>query len=1633
MNNRTLATSLILLFLLSLAAPLTTSGLEEGQIQPSQTSARSTACTGDVCINEVIPNPNGADNGTWPNGEWLELHNSGTSDVDLTGWKAVNGAGKTLTFNANTIVGYQSGNASTWTISPSEYVVIARNGDGNFYMTNTGMSMELVDNNNNVLHQATWGSVVSGKSYEQDQSSPTSNWVATGSPSPGQINSAGGTTTMTPGDIVISEVMANPWPSYDNASWPGGEWVEIMNTGNSDIDLTGYKLLDAAGNTLEFNPTHLVNATSDPNSMKITPGQHRIVAVNGTSAYGVLNNGPESLTLQWPNGSPSHEISWTSTVQGFALTAAPQANGQWTAASYPTPEALNPMPIDLMPRQIFDVQFTELMPNATNDGAAFPDGEWIELHNSGAADIDLMGWSILDGMGNTTHLNPGTIVFNSSQGATVIEAGGRRLVEFTTQNELWDNYNHLFLRDASNQVVDTAFYTTDYGEDIALIRGAQPTDQWAPAAWKTPGQPEPGSTPSSGNIQFSELFPDAVGADNQQWPKGEWLELHNYGTMDVDLSGWKLQAASRSFTLHEFNMPLQATPIVPAGDVVLIALNGTSSFYLKHTSADSIGLIDASGATVDTVAWSDTVEGESLIAPNSTHAGVGPNGSTATGDWIPSAWATPGELNPVWPAYTGSVDLSITEVLPYCNDDSIQPVEDWVEVHNHGETPLNMSRWSVLTNDGDRRFIRTSDLWSPPNGTAQDVLNPDERAVFLMEEYLLTGLGDGFVLLHPDGDAVDSAEWTVITDCQTLMPATNGSNEWQHTLWPTPGTEEPDPIQFASPEDIVFTRFMPSASTSISNDMEFIEITNLGEKLAVLNGWTLRSTTGAESMYNATVTNLMIQPQSSVLLANDGSALSVYEDGVVVDIEAALDRAFYFPNSGASIHLLDPSGAHADTLVYGNGPVDVSGWDGISLVEPLSNLDNLIYLRGSGCGDSPDTDTVEDWHHRWSRLGGSTFCYDTAVSSTGTITPLIAPEYGLTDLLAWIEGASTSLHVHLYQLKEVHLVEALMDAQARGVNVTVVLDYGDSWWNENDMDNQQGMATTMLAAGVEVYWFGDTGENPYAYIHSKVAVRDDSSVWIGSGNWKSSSMPQPGNAGNRDWGVLVDDVQVATMVLQHLNFDEDQLKDHVTPVSLSDAPDGWTMPTATSIIGPVAPGITGDYESQLLVCPDNCIGELEAILDGAENEILLSLQYLDMDWSYGWGENPLFSALEDAAQRGIRLRLIINGAYLDEDIQSVVDRFNEEWNYTLGYDTSAIVMSSDEQVTKLHNKGVIVDGEHVLVSSINWGDSALVRNREMGLLLSSTEVAQPYLESWWDDWNRVDNTTDTDQDRLLDAWEVLHGLERTRRSVAGQMTDESMLDGDNDGLSNFAEQLHGGDPNMADTDGDCIPDGIEVAWAQATALDNSQTDIDPRTAITTWDADGDGEQDSEVLGCDLGGIVVVPDNNGNNNNNTVSSPDTDNDGVKNEDDDCPDTPEGTATDDDGCSYAQRTEQVQDSTENTAGAAAESFFLFVMIFALLLSGGAYVILQNKRSSSESVKDSLSEAAFADISTAPVNTETWEEPVLDASAPVVTPDMLAQVPGWTAEMVSQYLLQGWTMDQLSTYYQEQVVQHGVEEQH
>ena len=173
----------------------------------------------------------------------------------------------------------------------------------------------------------------------------------------------------------------------------------------------------------------------------------------------------------------------------------------------------------------------------------------------------------MDGMGNLTFLDPGTLVFNATQGSTVIDPDGRRLVQFTSHTELWDNYNHLFLRDMTEQIVDTAHYTTDYGEDMALVRGSNAADAWTPAPWKTPGQPEPGSTPSSTTVLFSEILPDAVGSDSQSWPSGEWIELYNFGTMDVDVADKRPIVAAEPpfYSLHLWRSGALVSHFQPVG------------------------------------------------------------------------------------------------------------------------------------------------------------------------------------------------------------------------------------------------------------------------------------------------------------------------------------------------------------------------------------------------------------------------------------------------------------------------------------------------------------------------------------------------------------------------------------------------------------------------------------------------------------------------------------------------------------------------------------------------------------------------------------------------------------------------------------------------------------------------------------------------------------------------------------------------------------------------------------------------------------------------------------------------------------------------------------------------------------
>ena len=1539
------------------------------------TSGRAMACNGTVCFNEALPNPTGSDDATWPNGEWMEIYNTGTTPVDVLNWKLINKASKTLNFDSVSIVGFEAGNSSTWTIQPGDYMVIARNGtpQSQFYLTNTFDYITMEDSSGNVIDQASWNSSSSGYSLEEDPTSAANDWVSTNSPTPGAINSASTPSVLS--DLRINEVMANPWPSEDNASWPGGEWFEIWNSGQSDIDLTGWYVQDAAGNNIPFNESHLIG------SPIIAADDYRIVAINSSNGRSILNNGAETLVLFWPNGTQAQMVSWSKNVAGFSLS--PQMDGSWSFSSYPTQGTPNALDWDAIVSGPPIVKISEVLVNSSNDGAPLPDGEWIEIYNPTNNDLDLVNWKLMDGMGNVTNIDTNSLLQNSSQPDTIISADGRRLVQFSMGTELWNYYNQVMLIDDLGTIVHKAWWTDSPALNVTLIEPADPIQPWIPASYPTPGQPEPDTTTISGELAFNEIFADAVGNDSWSWPNGEWIELINTGNQPVDIANWHFTSGSRNFNINEHQMPLKSGTTIAPGEIVLVAINGSQGFYLKNT-IDTMELRDSSNQIISSITYNSTTEGESSWLWN--------------GEWTQAPWATPGVANPDTSPYLGDDAIEITEILAHCSEGTITPSDDWVEVLNNGTQVIDLSAWRLISDDGDLFHMRDSNIWNSTTMT----LAPGLRAVFTTPNWFISGLGGSAILEDPDGNEVDRVDWTITTDCTTM------NSEGEVLPWPTPGQPEPDTTNLTNPEDLMFSRFMFEEKSQTTND-EFFEISNTGTQTASLTGWMIRKTTTGGVSFNGTFISGQISADSSVIISPDADSVKAMGSTMILDADDVMSYPVWMPNSGATMQLVSPDGIVADTFVYGNGPTSSEGWSGPSIGVPVTTVDRILYLRGDGCGDMQDTDSSSDWEMRWSVAGASHFCGINTFSDDTTVTPLIGPDSGFSEVINLLGDAEDSIHLHVYQLHHPNLVMALIEAANRDVDITVVIHEPETWWGDYNVEQSLAMAWELENAGADVLQFSSSSSSPYQYVHSKVAVVDSEHVWIGSGNWKNASMPVDG-IGNRDWGVIVDSVDLATIVLERMAFDENPSELHIEDSTYQQPTESYIIPFAYSA-GEVTQAIYGPITGELLTCPDDCMFGLSDLIDSADSEILLSLQYLEMDWYWGWQENPLLDSLEDAASRGVSIRLAINQHYIDDnpEIREVVSELND-WDG----DVEAILMSENETIEKLHNKGVIVDGESVLISSINWGDNSILRNREMGLIIHSQAVTAPFEESFWEDWNRLDMNTDSDIDGIPDYWEVANNLSRTNQ--------DSNLDPDGDGLNNIGEFSYGSNPYSNDTDGDCITDGNEILWAA------NNPDVSAGDAVTMADADNDGQADSEVIGCE-------PDtgngNNGGDNNqgsDDTTTQDSDGDGILDEVDDCPDTVTGAATDTQGCSNEQNKKQVVDESGEDEDSSGMTFMLTLITIGLLVLVGAGTILLTKKKEPED--DDVSAEMIA---TEAADSKNWEMPVLNGSAEgeVVPSEDPGKFPGWSEEQVQKYLDSGWSEEQLSEWYQQQVKDNSSED--
>ena len=139
-------------------------------------------------------------------------------------------------------------------------------------------------------------------------------------------------------DVIINEIFANP-SGAENAPMPGGEWVELYNTGDWSIDVNGWYLYDSYDN--HALPVNAANVAGG--STLIPSGGYLVVFRNGDADFS-LNNDDDTVRLfndQIGLGTLIDSQSYINPDEDKTWSGMPNGLGAWSDNHTPTPGGAN--------------------------------------------------------------------------------------------------------------------------------------------------------------------------------------------------------------------------------------------------------------------------------------------------------------------------------------------------------------------------------------------------------------------------------------------------------------------------------------------------------------------------------------------------------------------------------------------------------------------------------------------------------------------------------------------------------------------------------------------------------------------------------------------------------------------------------------------------------------------------------------------------------------------------------------------------------------------------------------------------------------------------------------------------------------------------------------------------------------------------------------------------------------------------------------------------------------------------------------------------------------------------------------------------------------------------------------------
>ncbi|MDD1687757.1 phospholipase D-like domain-containing protein [Methanoregula sp.] len=382
------------------------------------------------------------------------------------------------------------------------------------------------------------------------------------------------------------------------------------------------------------------------------------------------------------------------------------------------------------------------------------------------------------------------------------------------------------------------------------------------------------------------------------------------------------------------------------------------------------------------------------------------------------------------------------------------------------------------------------------------------------------------------------------------------------------------------------------------------------------------------------------------------------------------------------------------------------------------------------------------WDPRPLMLGQSHF--SPAEFHDVTVTAFVSPDCSDEVFGMAIGNASKEILLNVYEFSNPSMADALTGARARGVGVQVLVEGGPV----GGIGQEEKTALWQVnRSGIPVYAMVSTKTipAPYRYNHAKYVVIDRQNVLIASENFKYSGFAAEGTTGNRGWGVILGDPATAAYFASV--FQTDMSGPSVVPYP--GEPGKNETPSTEQHTVEFTPRTFEGATVRPVLAPDTST-QITDLINSAEQTIDIEEAYITNETRFTL--NPYLSAAINASRRGVHVRVLLDSYWFNVDGKNDNDEMVALINHIAAAEHLPLEARCAElrtnQIEKIHNKGVIVDGKRVLVSSINWNSNSPNFNREAGVIIDHPGVAGYFSAVFEDDWNPSVTSPVTETDYL---------------------------------------------------------------------------------------------------------------------------------------------------------------------------------------------------------------------------------------------------------------------------------------------